>query len=99
MRAVRLASFGIENIRLEDVSAPDAGPRAVLIGTEPTPINPAEQMMGSGATPPFLPPSVTGPYTPGRDLASDVLGDRVDTSLVGSRVVGGRIELSGGRGL
>lgn len=47
-------------------------------------------MMVAGAMASFLPPSIAPPYTPGWDLAGRVVtvGDGIDGSMVGSRVVG-----------
>jgi NADPH2:quinone reductase len=90
MRAVRLAEFGVENIRVEEVEDAQTAAGEVLVATEAATINPADQGMVSGAMASFLPASITPPYTPGWDLAGRVvaLGDGVDGSLLGSRVVG-----------
>jgi NADPH2:quinone reductase len=90
MHAVRLAKFGVENIHVEEVADPRAARGEVLIGTEAATINPADQMMVAGGMASFLPPGITAPYTPGWDLAGRVVavGDGVDASMVGSRVVG-----------
>jgi NADPH2:quinone reductase len=100
MRAVRLAKFGVENVQVEEVADPGAAPGEVLIGTEAATINPADQMMVGGAMASFLPPSITPPYTPGWDLAGRVVavGEGVDSSLVGSRVVGFSPWIETGRG-
>jgi NADPH2:quinone reductase len=100
MHAVRLAKFGVENIQVEEVADPRADQGEVLIGTEAATINPADQMMVGGAMASFLPPGITAPYTPGWDLAGRVVavGDGVDASMVGSRVVGFSSWIETGRG-
>jgi NADPH2:quinone reductase len=100
MRAVRLAKFGVENIHVEEVADPRAAVGEVLIGTEAATINPADEMMVGGAMASFLPPGITAPYTPGWDLAGRVVavGDGVDGSMVGSRVVGFSSWIETGRG-
>jgi NADPH:quinone reductase len=100
MRAVRLAEFGVENMQVDEVADPLAAAGEVLIATEAATINPADQGMASGAMASFLPPSITPPYTPGWDLAGRVvaLGDGVESSLLGSRVVGFSPWIESGRG-
>lgn len=100
MRAVRLAKFGIENIQVEEVADPSAAAGEVVVATEAATINPADQMMVSGAMASFLPPTITPPYTPGWDLAGRVVsvGEGVDAALVGSRMVGFSSWVQTGRG-
>ena len=100
MRAVRLANFGVENIQVEEVADPIADAGEVLVATEAATINPADFAMVTGGMASFLPPSIPPPYTPGWDLAGRVVavGDGVDASLVGSRVVGFSTWIEEGRG-
>jgi NADPH:quinone reductase-like Zn-dependent oxidoreductase len=90
MRAVRLDTWGIENIHVEDVTDPSPAEGEVLIATEAATINPADLGMVTGQMASWLPRTVTAPYTPGWDLAGRIVavGDGVDASLVGSRAVG-----------
>lgn len=90
MRAVRLPQFGLENLVVEDVPDPAPGAGEVLIATQAATVNPADSDMVAGAMAAFLPPAIAAPYTPGWDLAGEVVavGDGADGSLVGSRVVG-----------
>jgi len=90
MRAVRLADFGIGHIQTEEVSDSVPGAGEVLIATEAATINPADMAVVSGAAAAGFPPGIRAPYTPGWDLAGRVVavGDGVDSSLRGARVVG-----------
>ena len=90
MRAVRLATFGIENIRVDEVTDPIPAAGEVLIATEAATINPADAAVVSGALAAAIPPSIRAPYTPGWDLAGRVVapGEGVDNTLLGKRVVG-----------
>lgn len=100
MRAVRLAEFGVENMQVEEIADPLPSTGEVLIATEAATVNPADQGMVSGAMASFLPASITAPYTPGWDLAGRVvaLGDGVDHSMLGSKVVGFSPWIEAGRG-
>lgn len=90
MRAVRLADFGTQNIRVDEVADPAPTAGEVLIATEAATINPADMAVISGAAAAGFPPIIRPPYTPGWDLAGRVvaLGDGVNPSLRGARVVG-----------
>lgn len=90
MRAVQLAEFGIDNLRIDEVADPVPGAGEVLIATEAATINPIDAAVVSGAAAPGFPPTIRPPYTPGWDLAGKVvaLGDSVDSSLLGCRVIG-----------
>ena len=90
MRAVRLADFGIKNIRVDEVADPTPSAGEVLIATEAATINPADAVVVSGAAAAGFPPGISAPYTPGWDLAGRViaLGEGVDSALRGARVVG-----------
>ena len=101
MRAVQLASFGVENIELRDV-ADSGGSRRGSADRDRgrSTINPADYGMVTGGMASFLPPSITPPYIPGWDLAGMVVdvGDDADRSLVGSRVVGFSTWVEAGHG-
>jgi NADPH2:quinone reductase len=100
MRAVRLASFGIENMTVDEVPDPVAAPGEVLVAAEAATVNPADVAMASGGMAGALSPSITPPYTPGWDLAGRVVavGDGVDKALVGQRVVGFSFWVGAGHG-
>jgi NADPH:quinone reductase-like Zn-dependent oxidoreductase len=90
VRSVRFSDFGIENLRVEEVDDPTAAAGEVVIAVEAATINPADAAAVSGAAAPGFPPSFAPPYTPGWDLSGRIvaLGDGVDGSLLGARVVG-----------
>jgi len=90
MRTVRFSDFGIENLSVDELDDPVASAGQVLIAVEAATINPADAAAVSGAAAPGFPPTFAPPYTPGWDLAGRVvaLGDGVDASLLGARVVG-----------
>src|SRR3954447_21662996 len=100
MRAVQLAEYGVEHIELAEAPDPTPGAGEVLIETEAATVNPADFMMVSGQMASFLPATITAPYVPGWDLAGTVVavGDGVDDTLVGSRVVGFSTWVAEGRG-
>jgi NADPH2:quinone reductase len=100
MRAVRLADFGIEHLQVEEVPDARPGPGEVLIATHAATINPADAAMVSGALAAMMPPAISPPYTPGWDLAGEVVavGDGADAALVGARVVGFSMWFEAGRG-
>jgi NADPH:quinone reductase len=100
MRAVQVARFGIEHLRVDELPDPDPASGEVLIATEAATINPADLGIVTGDAAPRFPPGAVAPYTPGWDLAGRVLscGDGVDAALVGSRVVGFTIWFVTGRG-
>jgi NADPH2:quinone reductase len=85
-----LNNWGIENIRVEDVSDPEPAAGEILIATEAATIHPADLGMVTGQFASWLPDSITSPYTPGWDLAGRIVGtgDGIDASLVGTRAVG-----------
>jgi len=90
MRAVRVPSWGVQNLQVEDVPDPRASAGEVLIAVEAATIHPADLQMVTGQFASWLPASISAPYTPGWDLAGHVMaiGDGVDASLLGSRAVG-----------
>jgi NADPH:quinone reductase len=90
MRAVRVESFGIDNLKVRHLPDPVPGAGEVLIATEAATINPADAAVATGAAAPRLPHGAVGPYTPGWDLVGRVTacGDGIDGSLFGSRVLG-----------
>ena len=90
MHAVQLDRWGIENLHIAEAADPGAAPGEVLIATEAAAINPADVGMVTGQFAPWLPASISAPYTPGWDLAGRIVsvGDGVDASLTGSRAVG-----------
>lgn len=92
MRAARLASFGVEKIRIEESATRVRGRgRSRSVRRPPRSTRRIR----------CLPLSDTAPYTQEWDLACHLLAvvDGVNTSLVGSRVVGSRNELPGGQRL
>jgi NADPH2:quinone reductase len=91
MRAVTFSTLGgpevIETIDLPD---PTASPGEVLIAVEAATINPADADARSGAFGQRIPAQRDGHWITGWDLAGHItaVGDGVDTSLVGTYVVG-----------
>jgi NADPH:quinone reductase len=100
MKAVRVASFGLENVRVDELPDPSPGPGEVLIGTEAATINAADLGIVTGRAAARFPADAIAPYTPGWDLAGRVIGagDGVPPALLGTRVVGFTIWFVTGRG-
>jgi NADPH:quinone reductase len=100
MRAVQVARFGVEHLRVGELPDPSPGPGEVLIATEAATINPADLGIVTGTAAPRFPAAAAAPYTPGWDLAGRVVscGDGVDPALAGSRVAGFTIWFVTGRG-
>lgn len=90
MKRVSISSFGVDNLQVLEVNDAVAGPGEILIQADAATINPADFGVISGATAGGFPPSFQPPYTPGWDVAGHVVavGDGVDASWVGERVVG-----------
>jgi NADPH:quinone reductase len=90
MRAVQVAKFGIEHLRVGQLPDPSPGPGEVLIATEAATINAADLGIVTGTAAARFPPGAVAPYTPGWDLAGRVVGcgEGVDPALAGSRVAG-----------
>jgi NADPH:quinone reductase-like Zn-dependent oxidoreductase len=101
MRAVQLTDWGIENIHTSDAADPVPAAGEVLIATEAATINQADLSMVSGQFASWLPASVTAPYTPGWDLAGQIVGvgEGVDASLIGPRAVGFSNWVEAGHGM
>ncbi len=90
MKAVRVAEFGVEHVEVTEVTDPRPGTGEVLIATEAATINPADYAVSTGAAAKRLPWGSAPPYTPGWDLVGRIVavGDGVERSVVGSRVLG-----------
>jgi NADPH:quinone reductase len=100
MRAVRVAQFGVEHVRLAEAPDPVPGSGEVVISTEAATINAADLGIVTGAAAPRFPPRAAAPYTPGWDLAGRVVGcgDGIDPVMSGVRVVGFTIWFVTGHG-
>lgn len=100
MLAVRLGRFGIANIEVAEAADPTPAAGEVLIAAEAATINPVDAAVASGAMAAVLSPLITAPYTPGWDVAGRVfaVGDGVDSSLVGKRVIGFSFWVGAGHG-
>jgi NADPH:quinone reductase len=100
MRAVRVATFGLENVRVDELPDPSPGPGEVLIATEAATVNAADLGIVTGQAAARFPAGAVAPYTPGWDLAGRVIGsgDGVPPGLLGTRVVGFTIWFVTGRG-
>jgi NADPH:quinone reductase len=90
MKAVRIREFGIEHVTVAEVAEPSPGQGEVLIASEATTVNPADFAVVTGAVAARLPWGSAPPYTPGWDVAGRVVavGQGVDPSVIGSRVLG-----------
>jgi NADPH:quinone reductase-like Zn-dependent oxidoreductase len=90
LRVVRVPKFGVENLVVADADDPRPGGGEVLIATEAATINPSDAGIVTGAMASRFPPGLEPPYTPGWDCAGRVtaVGDGVNPSLIGQRVVG-----------
>ncbi len=90
MRVVRVPKFGVENLVVTEADDPRPAGGEVLIATDAATINPSDAGIVSGAAAPRFPPGLEPPYTPGWDLAGRVtaVGNGVNPSLIGQRVVG-----------
>ncbi|MFC4032893.1 zinc-binding dehydrogenase [Streptomyces polygonati] len=99
MRAIVVRQFGgPEELRLEEVPDPVAGPGEVVVEVEATGIQFVETQVRTGSlqgVSPIAPKAL--PWTPGRDVAGVVasVGEGVDPALIGRRVAG-QTALSGG---
>jgi len=100
LRAVQVAQFGVEYVRLAEAADPVPGAGEVLIRTEAATINPADLGIVTGAAVPRFPPGTAAPYTPGWDLAGRVVSrsEGTDPALAGARVVGFTIWFVTGHG-
>jgi NADPH:quinone reductase len=90
MKAVQVPAFGVEHVTVAEVADPSPGRGEVLIATEAATINPADFAVATGAAAARLPWGSAPPYTPGWDLVGSAVavGEGVDSSVIGSRVVG-----------
>jgi NADPH:quinone reductase len=90
LRVVRVPKFGVENLVVAEADDPRPAGGEVLIATDAATINPSDAGIVSGASASRFPPGLEPPYTPGWDLAGRVtaVGDGVNASLIGQRVVG-----------
>lgn len=87
MKAIRVHQFGgPEVLRLEEVSAPPAGPGQVLVRARAIGVNPVDAYQRSGTN-----PAIKLPWTPGLDAAGvvEAVGDGVRHVRVGDRVYTG----------
>ena len=85
MKAIRVNEFGgPEQLRLEDIDDPHAGPGQVLVKIHAVGINPVETYIRTGTH--ALKPEL--PYTPGHDGAGEIVevGGDVAGLSVGDRV-------------
>ena|SRR5579859_2633456 len=85
MRAIRVHQFGgPEELKLEDVPAPSAGPGQVVVNVHAAGVNPFDTYIRTGAYA-IKPPL---PYTPGADAAGVVasIGEGVKRVKAGDRV-------------
>jgi NADPH:quinone reductase len=87
---VHITAFGVEHVTVAEVPDPSPGHGEILIATEAATINPADFAVATGAVAARLPWASAPPYTPGWDLVGRVLavGEGVDASAIGSRVLG-----------
>ncbi len=92
MRAIVLREYGTpEQLRLEEVPEPVAGPGEVVVEVEAAGIQFVETQIRSGSLEGVSPVGPkTLPWTPGREVAGVVrsVGDGADQALVGQRVAG-----------
>jgi len=99
MRAIVLRRFGgPEELRLEEVPEPVAGPGEVVVKVDAAGIQFVETQIRTGSMQgrsPVAPKSL--PWTPGREVAGVVesVGEGVDRALVGRRVAGQTAEGGG----
>ena len=73
MRTVQLNEWGIDNVHAADAADPVPAAGEVLIAAEAATINPADLSMVSGQFASWLPASITAAYTPGWDLAGQIV--------------------------
>lgn len=92
MRAIVLRQYGSpEELRLEDVPEPVAGPGEVVVDVDAAGIQFIETQVRSGSLHGLSPVAPSAlPWTPGREVAGVVasVGEGVDRSLIGQRVAG-----------
>jgi NADPH:quinone reductase len=90
MKAVRVGQFGVGHLEVSEVADPAPGQGEVLIAVEAATVNPADFAVVTGAVAARLPRGAAQPYTPGWDLVGRVVGvgESVDPSVIGSRVLG-----------
>ncbi|KAA2256322.1 zinc-binding dehydrogenase [Solihabitans fulvus] len=89
MHAIRLHEFGpAENLRYESVADPEPGTGQVRIAVAAAGVHLVDTTIRAGQRGPFPAPEL--PAIPGREVAGrvDALGDGVDPSWLGKRVVG-----------
>jgi NADPH:quinone reductase len=100
VQAVQVERFGVENLKVQEVTDPVPGPGEVLIATAAATINPADLAIVTGTTAPRFPPEAVAPYIPGWDLVGQVVGSGggVDNTIMGARVVGFTNWFTTGRG-
>ncbi len=97
MKAIRYLEYGgVEQLRLEEVDTPRAGPGEVLIKVAAAGVNPVDCKLRSGVAKEFLPLSL--PYIPGGDFSGTIIavGAGVDEARTGERVMGMVSILDGG---
>src|ERR671926_266379 len=89
MRAIVLREFGpAENLRVEEVADPRAGPGQARIAVSVAGVHFIDTKLRAGGQTGLLPPPEL-PSIPGREVAGvvDAVGDGVDPGWVGRRVV------------
>ncbi|WP_460370341.1 alcohol dehydrogenase catalytic domain-containing protein, partial [Actinocorallia lasiicapitis] len=88
MRALVATGYGpVEDVRIEEVPVPVAGPGQVLVRVEAVALNPLDLMLLAGVMDAALP--VAFPFVPGMDVAGRIvaLGEGVTGYGAGDRVV------------
>jgi NADPH:quinone reductase len=89
MKAISFTdTTGINALEVVEKESPVAGPNEVRVSVEAATINPVDLSAASGALGARMPGD--GPWTPGWDLAGVItaVGEGVDSSIIGSRVLG-----------
>ena len=89
MKAVRLYAYGgVDQLRYEEVPAPEPGPDEVLVKVAATSVNPIDWKLRSGAAKDRMP--LTFPAILGRDVAGTVVktGENVRSPQPGQQVIG-----------
>ena len=88
MKALLTDATGLDSLVLADQPSPTAGARDVIVSVEAATINPVDLNLVTGLAAGRV--SGSAPWTPGWDLAGIVsaVGESVERSLIGRRVIG-----------